>query len=65
MNEAEPDTREFYFYIADEYSWNTYDINKMLDEWSSEYSVLNDLLVSINSLNAIPFGSCAFLPVNE
>ena len=58
MQETEPDSGEFYFYIADEFSWDTYDIYKWFDEWSSDYTVLKDLLISINSLNAcwaVPF----------
>ncbi len=58
MRETEPDTGEVYFYIADDFSWDTYDIYKWLDEWSSDYTVLKDLVVVINSLNAcwtVPF----------
>ena len=58
MQETEPDSGEFYFYIADEFSWDTYDINRMLNEWSSDYTVLKDLVVTIHSLNAcwsVPF----------
>jgi len=59
MNEAEPDTGEFYCYIVDPDSWDDYDFMKLVYGDSGELSLLEELLTFVNSLNAswtVPFG---------
>lgn len=60
MNEAEPDTGEYYFYIVDPDSWNTYDFNETYFESYDGFTLLENLLILVNSLNAcwtVPFSA--------